>query len=372
MNTVKKPAPTGLNLGTKPGPEPWSMDAHWPELVGSLASQITEGLAGLQQQLDQLHARERLARPDHMALSAGVQRLRHAGMVAQQIQRFHSGRIRQSHEKIHLAELIEDLLQERRREFATLGVGLRRKLRPADVLMDPTVTYAFVNAAIDWALPFGRRVDVRLDINNWPPHARLQVRATHDGTPASSQADMDGLGWLLIRQIAETSGGIELTRQTHADGVGVTALFTRTVQSVDGMSAIDLADDASSMFRSLQGVYALTVSPSLQIRADVRDALREIGISSDSVVDLAQAREALRHRWPSLIVVDADLRGSDFDAFRRDVGAEQAECAFVEISPDDSAFDMSGFDETSMARVGRGNIRGALGTAVMFELAKAM
>ena len=51
---------------------------------------------------------------------------------------------------------------------------------------------------------------------------------------------------------------------------------------------------------------------------------------------------------------------------------EVFEFPFVEISPDDSSFDMSGFGEFSMAKVGRGNIREALGTAVMFELAKMM
>ena len=62
------------------------------------------------------------------------------------------------------------------------------------------------------------------------------------------------------------------------------------MQAVDGIAAVELSDDQSSMFKSLQGVYALTISPSLQVRADVRDALREIGIMSDSVVDIEQAR----------------------------------------------------------------------------------
>lgn len=185
---------------------------------------------------------------------------------------------------------------------------------------------------------------------------------------------MDNLSWMLIRQIANSAGGIEPTRDLNEDGVSFTAMFTRTVQAVDGISAVDLSDDhtRTSMFKSLSGTYVLTVSPSLQIRADVRDSLREIGIASDSVVDLQQAREAMRARMPNLIVVDSELKGDDFDAFRREILREVFEFPFVEISPDDSSFDMSGFGEFSMAKVGRGNIREALGTAVMFELAKAV
>jgi hypothetical protein len=198
------------------------------------------------------------------------------------------------------------------------------------------------------------------------------MRVANDGVPPSSSTTSDSLSWMLIRQIALAAGGIEVERDVTGEGVSFTALFNRTVQAVDGISAVDLSDEHSSMFKSLSGTYVLTISPSLQIRADVRDALREIGISSDSVVDFSQAREAIKGRMPNLIVVDSEIKDEDFESFRDDLLREVFEFPFVEISPDDSSFDMSGFGEFSMAKVGRGNIREALGTAVMFELAKMM
>ncbi len=375
MLTTKKPSPSPAAVGKSPAEsEAWSLDDHWPEMVSNLASQVTEGVSLLQHHLDQLLVKGRLSKLEHRLLSVPAERIKLAGVSAQQVQRFYGGRIRQSHEKVNLADLIEGVLQERKTELGQLGIALRRKLKPLEVLIDPTVAHTFVNAVLDWALPFGNRIDVRLDLNSWPQNARLQVRVANDGLPPSSSAHMDNLSWMLIRQIANSAGGIEPTRDINDDGVSFTAMFTRTVQAVDGISAVDLSDDhtRTSMFKSLSGTYVLTVSPSLQIRADVRDALREIGIASDSVVDLQQAREAMRARMPNLIVVDSELKGDDFDAFRREILREVFEFPFVEISPDDSSFDMSGFGEFSMAKVGRGNIREALGTAVMFELAKAV
>ncbi|MFC7435929.1 hypothetical protein ACFQNJ_15540 [Hydrogenophaga bisanensis] len=375
MLTTKKPSPSPAAVGKSPAEsEAWSLDDHWPEMVSNLASQVTEGVSLLQHHLDQLLVKGRLSKLEHRLLSVPAERIKLAGVSAQQVQRFYGGRIRQSHEKVNLADLIEGVLQERKTELGQLGIALRRKLKPLEVLIDPTVAHTFVNAVLDWALPFGNRIDVRLDLNSWPQNARLQVRVANDGLPPSSSAHMDNLSWMLIRQIANSAGGIEPTRDLNDDGVSFTAMFTRTVQAVDGISAVDLSDDhtRTSMFKSLSGTYVLTVSPSLQIRADVRDSLREIGIASDSVVDLQQAREAMRARMPNLIVVDSELKGDDFDAFRREILREVFEFPFVEISPDDSSFDMSGFGEFSMAKVGRGNIREALGTAVMFELAKAV
>ena len=374
MLTTKTPS-SNSSANSKPGarePEAWSLDEHWPALLSSFADQVTEGVSALQNTIDLLLSKGTISKQEHRALSIPAERIKQSGIGAQQIHRFYGGRIRQSHEKIGMADLVEGVLQERKKEFAVLGIEMRRKLKPVEVLIDPTVAHTFVNAVLDWGLPFGSRMDVRMDINPWPRHARLQVRVSNDGVPPSSNATTDSLSWMLVRQIALAAGGIDIERQLTDEGVSFTALFNRTVQAVDGISAVDLSDDHSSMFKSLSGVYVLTISPTLQIRADVRDALREIGISSDSVVDFRQAREAIVSRMPNLIVVDSEIKETGFDPFRRELLREVFEFPFVEISPDDSSFDMSGFGEFSMAKVGRGNIREALGTAVMFELAKMM
>jgi hypothetical protein len=370
-NSSPNPSATNKGAGTEEATG-WSLDDQWPEMVANLADQITEGVSALQGAVDQLLARGRISSLEHRVLSVPVDRIKLAGVSAQQIHRFYNGRIRQSHEKIDMADLVEGVLQERKKELGLLGIALRRKLKPVEVLIDPTVAHTFLNAVLDWGLPFGNRVDIRMDLNSWPQHARLLVRVSNDGVPPSSSLHADNLSWMLIQQIAQTAGGVEISREVSAEGVSLTAMFTRTVQAVDGISAVDLSDDQSSMFKSLSGTYVLTISPSLQIRADVRDALREIGIISDSVVDFNQASEVIRSRMPNLIVVDSEIKDESFEKFRDALLREVFEFPFVEISPDDSSFDMSGFGEFSMAKVGRGNIREALGTAVMFELAKMM
>ncbi|QHE83800.1 hypothetical protein [Hydrogenophaga sp. BPS33] len=373
MPTTKKPAPNSVaNTHSKADQaEVWSLDDHWPKLLSGLADQVTEGANALQNTIDQLLNRGSISKQEHRALSIPTDRIKLSGIGAQQIQRFYSGRIRQSHERICLAQLVEDVLQDRKKDLVILGIELRRKLKSVEVLVDPTVAHTFVNAVIEWGIPFGNRIDVRLDLHTWPQYARLQLRASNRGAPPSSSSSMDSLSWMLVRQVAQAAGGIEIERQTTDDGVNFTAMFTRTVQAVDGIAAVDFSDNQSSMFKTLAGVYVLTISPALQIRSAVRDALREVGISSDSVVDFAQAREAVLSRMPNLIVFDADVKDDGFEEFRRELLRDVFEFPFVEISPDDSSFDMSGFGELSIAKVGRGNIRESLGTAVMFELAKS-
>ncbi|MCU0958194.1 MAG: hypothetical protein MUF55_13015, partial [Hydrogenophaga sp.] len=333
MQASKKPAisvPVTTRGGAAPEADAWALDDHWPALVGNLADQLTEGVSSMNNVADQLLAKGRISKIEHRALTVPAERIKQSGLNAQQILRFYSGRIRQSHEKVNMGGLVEGVLQERKAELGILGIALRRKLKPVEVLIDPTVAHTFVNAVLDWGLPFGTRIDLRMDLNNWPEHARLQMRVANDGVPPSSHAMPDSLSWMLIRQIALVGGGIEIERTITDEGVSFTALFTRTVQAVDGITAVDLSDEHSSMFKSLSGTYVLTISPSLQIRADVRDALREIGIVSDSVVDFNQARDAIKARMPNLIVVDSEIKDEAFELFRRDLLREVFDFPFVE------------------------------------------
>mgnify|MGYP006169530059 CR=1 FL=1 len=72
-----------------------------------------------------------------------------------------------------------------------LGLFWAYVLKPVEVLIDPTVAHTFVNAVLDWGIPFGNRVDVRMDLNAWPQHARLQMRVANDGIPPSSSTASD-------------------------------------------------------------------------------------------------------------------------------------------------------------------------------------
>jgi hypothetical protein len=209
MQASKKPAvsvPVTTRGGAAPEADAWSLDDHWPELVGNLADQLTEGVSSMNNVADQLLAKGRISKIEHRALTVPAERIKQAGLNAQQILRFYSGRIRQSHEKVNMGGLVEGVLQERKAELGILGIALRRKLKPVEVLIDPTVAHTFVNAVLDWGLPFGTRIDLRMDLNNWPEHARLQMRVANDGVPPSSHAMPDSLSWMLIRQIALVGG----------------------------------------------------------------------------------------------------------------------------------------------------------------------
>ena len=66
------------------------------------------------------------------------------------------------------------------------------------------------------------------------------------------------------------------------------------------------------------------------------------------------------------------LYDGDFDRLRSDIRQQCPELAWIEITEQGEAFEISSFGGISMARVGRDAIGASLPSALMFELAKGL
>ncbi|HEU5294036.1 MAG TPA: hypothetical protein VFU71_04545 [Burkholderiaceae bacterium] len=73
---------------------------------------------------------------------------------------------------------------------------------------------------------------------------------------------------------------------------------------------------------------------------------------------------------PQEIVYETMVYDSAVDCLRDDIRRQWPQLAWVEIVEQGDAFEISSFDGTSMARVGRDAIAHSLPSALMFELAK--
>ena len=175
----------------------WRMAEHWPELVTALTDQSIETVSSLVRGLDLLLSKGRLTPAEYKVLAMPAERLKHCGISAQQIVRFQSGRVRQSHEKIDLAYLLECVLQERKGEMAMLGVTLRRRLKAVDILIDPTLGFSLTNAMLDWGLPFGYRIDWRLETTGGQARLWMKVYSGDRVIPGSAVVE-DNIHWLLL------------------------------------------------------------------------------------------------------------------------------------------------------------------------------
>ena len=152
-------------------------------------------------------------------------------MTGQQIARFASGRLRQSHERLQLADTLESLLAHRHRETQSRGIVLKPALKAAEVIVDASLLFSLLNTVLDWALAHAQsNIEFAIDIKSWPQNARLTCRFAHrpadqagENERAPEPAALESLTWRLLEQTAWTMG-LPLDRRDDALGPALAAL----------------------------------------------------------------------------------------------------------------------------------------------------
>lgn len=376
--TANSAHPEKTETGLRPHEDP--AVEHWQALVAEIGSATAAPLTAALERIHALIATGRIDRAGLRALREEVESARQAGMVGQQIARFASARLRQSHERMQLADTLTGVLSNRSRETVARGVVFKPTLKAVAVIVDASLLFSLLNTTIDWALEHAQSaVEFQIDIKSWPMHAVLTCRFAHrqpDQPEAAQPQALDTLTWRLLEQTART---MALPLQRHDDDdTGTTTLtleFPRVASDlIEGVTATEIDEGfaPSTNSKPLAGSHVLVISSRRELRVQVRDALRNMGLIIDFVNTVDEASEFCREGLPHAIIVESIQCGERFGSLRDEIAAEVPDFVFIELIEQGNTFEMSGFSGSNMARVGRDVIESSLPSALMFELSKGL
>ncbi|TXC66934.1 hypothetical protein FSC37_17645 [Piscinibacter aquaticus] len=303
-------------------------------------------------------------------------------MIGQQIARFASGRLRQSHERLQLDDTLKGVLAHRHRETQSRGIVLKPSLKQAEVIVDASLLFSLLNTVLDWALSHAQsNIEFRIDIKAWPQHAQLVCRFAHrpadqigEGDRPPEAASLESLSWRLLEQTAWTMG-LPLDRRDDALYSTLTLEFPRTAtDEIEGVSTVELDEGfaPSTNSKPLAGSHVLVVASRRDLRVQIRDALRNMGTVIDFVSSVDEASEFCRDGLPHAMIIESIQRGEKFAHLRDEISNEVPDFVFIEIIEEGNTFEMSGFSGSNVARVGRDVIDSSLPSALMFELSKGL
>lgn len=367
---------------TLPGDGSQSEHERWHELVSQIGAEIAGPLTAALERINTLASTGKIDRAGLRALREEVEAARQAGMIGQQLTRFASGRLRQSHERLQLADVLNGVIAHRMRETTARGIGLKPSLKPAEVIVDASLLFGVLNSTLDWALANAHtQIEFSIDIKTWPAHALLTCRFAHrpvdpltDGAGATAPRGLDSLTWRLLEQTAWTMG-LVVERRDEAHRTTLTLEFPRTASSeIEGVSAMELDDGfaPSNNSQPLAGSHVLVVAARRDMRVQIRDALRGMSLIIDFVNSVDEAAAFCREGLPHAVIVESVQTGERFGRFREELTREVPDFVFIEIVEEGTVFEMSGFSGRAMARVGRDALATSLPSALMFELSKGL
>ena len=360
-----------------------ALSTHWQQLMTQLGAQISGPLSAALERVHLLISTGRIDRKGLSSLRQDIENARHAGMAGQQIARLASGRVRQTHERVHLTHTLQSVLAHRKREIENHGVDIKQTVEALEVVADPSMLFSLLNTLVDWTLSVARgTVSLTLDMKPWPSRARLTLKVLlrapdehASADTASTQPEFDTMVWHLLAQTAQTMEAV-CSRTLASDHAQVVLEFPRTVTSLMNDSypeAQELSGFASSVnSKPLAGSHVLVVTARRDIRVQVRESVRDMGLLVDYVPAVSDAIEFCREGLPHAILIESRLRATLFEQLMREIRAEVPEFVFIEITDDGTQFEISPVSPTGMARVGRDAIMRSLPSALVYELTRVM
>ncbi len=361
---------------------------RWQGLLGQVGREVAEPLSAALERVITLTTTGRIEPQGLRALRDDIERARSAGMACQQMSRLAGGRIRQSHERIHLTHTVQSVLGQRTRELQAHGLSLSQAMLPIEVNADASMLFALLNLLVDWWLACARGpIELRLDVGQWPAHARLQCTFdAHAPDIASPGEDVlltraSTLRWHLLEQTARAMG-LPCQRTVRAHQLHLLLSFPDTVRSsLAGLTQVPDPSHTSDLGHTtgfgdslnsqpLCGSHVLLIADRKAQRQAVREALRHTGITLDVCASVQEAVSFCRNGLPHAIVFTSEVRGPLLTRLLHQVRAELPDFILVEVTPQGRTFDISSLQASGIARVGGEDLAHALPSALVYELSR--
>lgn len=360
-------------------------DEHWHELIGQVGSDVSQLLTRALERVTTLTTTGRIDRESLRALRSEIDHARRAGMIGQQLARYASGRIRQSPEQLSLTQMMRDVLLQRGREATAHGLEVHQSMRPAEVISDATLLHALLQAVVDWSLEHAAQsVEYRVEIRAWPTNARLICKFPHahnanlPGDVVAADDDVSSalntLSWRLVQQLARTLV-LQVERQDSGTNTALSIEFPRTVSDqIEGVSAIEVDQGFgnSEDSKPLAGSHVLVVANRRDLKTDIRECTRHMGLLVDFVSSVEEAEVFCQEALPHALVYESALAGQRFDRLCADLQHDLPGIVLIEIAEEGMAFALTGDHGRKRALVGRDSVMESLPSALFYELSRSM
>ena len=313
-------------------------ERYWLQIISQMGGDVAMHLSAVQDHLEQLGSHLPAA-PELQKLQARLARVRQIGMLGQQLARVAAGEVHQVPEEVSLTTVLRDVLAQQKARAALRGIELHRAMHPATVLLDPSLLHSFIQQLADWALAQSQdQLDIRLEMHDWPPQARLQFTASHPLPEEIASSSDQLLAWCLIEQMARTQH-LRLERLDRPDATQVVIDFPQTLSpdttfgvGDDDPEHLSSAFALSQASRPLAGSHWLVIAGQRDVRTEVREALRASGMLVDFVGSLQEAEDFCQDSMPHGILFEAILGGERVDRLRHRLSARAPHLVWVEMA----------------------------------------
>jgi hypothetical protein len=324
---------------------------EWPMVSACSSEAMAEVAAAMRHELARLQHDGRLHPSDAAPLADLTASLTQFSRTLQQIVRLGGGRVQLAAERVDLVALVRETVHDMRDEARRRGADVNFEVRPAEVLIDPSLALELLRTMT---------LAVRGEL------LRGRDRSGRGGTARRNRRAHGSLDWVLLRQIA-AHAQVQVARTSSPLGESVVVEFGRTYQTqVEGMVTVEMLGE--TIFSAPgSSPWVLAVIADGALRAEVVDLLLRNGFDAQAVAHCDEARALCASRVPTVLV--GCEQGHGLEQLRRDWLAHGHRCGHIHVMRETPSFHLHGFSGSDLVRIGRRDVQRELVPAVLFEIA---
>jgi hypothetical protein len=343
-----------------------------PQVIGA---ELSRHVADMEAILEDFDGARYISRQELAVLRKAVAGAGRIAKQSQQLSRLAGGRLRQSHERLSLQELVAQVLMDCAKRLRREGVEVEPHLRTVEVIVDPGLLVSLLETAVDWAAARGQRIQVWLDIKNWPEHAvllfKVKPAVVAGNGPHVEPPVADNLDWHLLLQLAQAMG-VLIEREVVGDQTMLSIEFPRTVRQLEGLTAVEVetGEGFGGETRPLAGHRLLLVSNDDFLKRELQEVCDNMGVVLDTTPSTRQAVRFCELDAPHMIVIDEKLHDKQFDELRTDLLDHNVNFPFLEIAEGHNIVEVASWMGDRMSRISRDSLRAQLPSILAMELAK--
>ncbi len=274
-------------------------------------------------------------------------------------------------EATKLLPVVGGVLAKRVNHLRRSGVVLVPELQPCTVMVNPDLARALVEAAVDWATPFGNRLAVSTGMSSWGDVARLEVCAdemvrTQDMDPKPSRTSM--FLWELLVELS-TVAGVRLRRGVNPGRNSVTLEFTSEARS-DGVGNDRDYSVQENGHQSSGPVDLVVFTSGRTERMMIDKVLSRAELKARYVSSTDHLVRECEMQPPNALIIEQLLMDRPVRTLIDDLNRHLRHFSVIVLVPEPNVYDMSGPGLGSYCRLSATNIDSNLKEALMFELAR--
>ncbi len=353
-----------------------------PEILATIGEEFAHDLTQAMHLIHQAVVNPRLHGVGLSKTHFLVEGLRRKAMSMQQMARLAQNRLRQSHEKLVLGEVVQSVVDERRAENLALGVVVQTRFKPVEIIVDPGLLVGLIGAAMDWVGEFGTMIRANTGMKHWPQHGQLTLSATQG---VRTQDDIEkrnavnqSIAWHLLQQTAVAMGvGVEITENINERTVLIE--FPRTVVALEGMTMmeIDTGFSSTDSFGSVNsnfiaGHQVLLISPDYKLFNLVRDICKSLSLRCEQAPTVQMAERLCEQSTPHLIMCEEEFKDEQYDQLLGDLRRHNPDFPTIMVTQGGYGFEISGWSSENSSRVSRERIEEQLPATLVMELSRSI